>query len=151
MKRKIKQWWSSIPSIATKRTTTSHFNDQIQNSNYKLRNNQNYVPPRCRLRTSACSFIPSTVSLWNNLDISIRNSPTISLFKNRVKGDIYTTTEYYNEGSRKLNILHTRLRKQCSSLYADLSLIHVINNYKCNCGDSFEDAIHYFLECPLIK
>jgi hypothetical protein len=118
-------------------------------SNYNLRNNQNYVPPRCRLRTSACSFIPSTVSLWNNLDISIRYSPTISLFKNRVKGDIYKPPEYYNEGSRKLNILHTRLRHQCSSLNADLSRIHVINNYKCSCGASFEDAIHYFLECPL--
>jgi hypothetical protein len=38
---------------------------------------------------------------------------------------------------------------QCSSLNADLSKIHIINNVKCNCGASFEDAIHYFLECPL--
>ena len=103
----------------------------------------------CRLRTSASSFIPSTVSLWNNLDISIRNSPTLSSFKNRVKADIYKTPKYYNEGPRKLSILHTRLRHQCSSLNADLSKIHIINNFKCNCGASFEDAIHYFLECPL--
>ena len=48
-----------------------------------------------------------------------------------------------------LSILHTRLRHQCSSLNADLSKIHIINNFKCNCGASFEDAIHYFLECPL--
>jgi hypothetical protein len=118
-------------------------------NNYNLRNNQNYVPPRCRLRTSASSFILSTVSLWNNLDISIRNSPTLSSFKNRVKGDIYKPPKYYNEGPCKLNILHTRLRHQCSSLNADLSRIHLINNYKCYCGASFEDAIHYFLECPL--
>ena len=117
-------------------------------NNYNLRNNQNYVPPRCRLRTSACSFIPSTVSLCNNLDISIRNSPTISLFTNRVKGDTYKPPEYYNEGPRKLNILHTRLRHQYSSLSADLSRIHVMNNYKSNCGASFEDVRHYFLECP---
>jgi len=26
MKRKFKQWWSSIPPISTKRTTTSHLN-----------------------------------------------------------------------------------------------------------------------------
>jgi hypothetical protein len=115
-------------------------------NNYNLRNNQNYVPPRCRLRTS---FIPSTVSFWNNLEISIRNSPTVSSFKNRVKGDIYKPPTYYNEGPRKLSILHTRLRHQCSSLNADLSRIHIINNYKCNCGASFEDAMHYFLECPL--
>ena len=111
-------------------------------NSYNLRNNQNYVPPRCRLRTSASSFIPSTVSLWNNLDISIRISPTLSSFKNRVKTDIYKTP-------KKLSILHTRLRHQCSSLNADLSKIHIINNLKCNCGASFEDAIHYFLECPL--
>ena len=98
-------------------------------------------------RTSASSFIPSTVSLWNNLDISIRNSPTLSSFKNRVKGDIYKSPKYYNEGPRKLNISHTRLRHQCSSLNADLSRINIINNYKC--GASFEDAIHYFLQCPL--
>ena len=97
----------------------------VNTCNYNLRNDQNYVPPRCRLRTSASSFIPSTVSLWNNLDISRRNSLTLSLFENRVKGDIYI---YYNEGPRKLSTLHTRLRHQCSSLNADLSRIHMINN-----------------------
>jgi hypothetical protein len=118
-------------------------------NNYNLRNNQNYVPPRCRLRTSASSFIPSTVSLWNNLDISIRNSPTLSSFKNRVKVYIYKTPKYYNEGPRKRNILHTKLRHQCNSLNVDPSIIHIINNYKCNCGASFEDVMHYFLECSL--
>ena len=66
-----------------------------------------------------------------------------------MKIDTYKTPKYYNEGPRKLNILHTRRRHQCSSLYADLSRIHLINNYKCNWGASFEDAINYFLECPL--
>ena len=66
-----------------------------------------------------------------------------------MNGDIYKPPEYYNEGSRKLNILHTRLRHQCSSLKADLSRIQVINNYKCNCDASFKDAMHCFLECPL--
>jgi predicted secreted Zn-dependent protease len=30
------------------------------------------------------SFIPSTVSLWNNLDLNIRNSPNISCIKYRI-------------------------------------------------------------------
>ena len=90
-----------------------------------------------------------SLSLWYDLDISIRNFPTLSLFKNRVKDDTYRPPEYYNEGPRKLNILHTRLRHKCSSLNADLSRIHVIDNYKCNCGGSFEDDMHYLLECPL--
>jgi hypothetical protein len=66
-----------------------------------------------------------------------------------LKDDTYRPPENYNEGPRKLNILHTRLRHKCSSLNADLSRIHVIDNYKCNCGGSFEDDIHYLLECPL--
>ena len=46
-----------------------------------------------------------------------------------MKVDIYKTPKYHNEGPRKLSIL--------------------VNNFRCNCGASFEDAMHYFLECPL--
>ena len=68
---------------------------------------------------------------------------------NRVTVDTYKAPKYYNEDPWKLNILHTRLRHKCSSLNADLSRVHIINDHKCNCGASFEDDIHYFLECPL--
>ena len=54
-------------------------------------------------------------------------------------------SEYDNEDPRKLSIF----TYQCSSLYAYLSRIHTIHNYKCNCVASFENAINYFLECPL--
>jgi hypothetical protein len=55
----------------------------------------------------------------------------------------------YGEGSRKFNILHTRLQHQCSSLKADLIKIHVVHDPKWSCGSPIEDAIHYFLECQL--
>lgn len=116
---------------------------------YNLRNSNDYIIPRCRLRTSADSFVPSSVRLWNNLDTSIRNSPTLSLFKKRIKTESLKAPEYYGEGPRKLNILHTRLRYQCSSLNADLKRINVINDPKCSCGSPYEDAFHFFLECPL--
>ena len=54
-------------------------------SDHNLRNNENYTTPRSRLRMSLTSFIPSTVSLWNNLDLNVRNSPNISCFKSRIK------------------------------------------------------------------
>jgi hypothetical protein len=76
--------------------------------------------------TSASSFIPSTVLLWNILDISIRNSPTLPSFKNRVKADIYQTPKYYNEGPHKLSILHTGLRHQCSSKYFGVDVITIL-------------------------
>ena len=74
---------------------------------------------------SMTSFIPFTVSLWNNLDLNVRNSPNILW--------------YYGEGSRKLSILHARLRHQCSSLNADLFRINITNDPKCQCGAPHED------------
>ena len=42
-------------------------------SGYNFRNNDNYVLPRCRLRISKKSFMPSTVGMWNNLSLTVRN------------------------------------------------------------------------------
>jgi hypothetical protein len=52
-------------------------------------------------------------------------------------------------GSRKCNIIHTRLRHHCSSLGADLSRANIVNDPSCPCGFPLEDAIHYLLECTL--
>jgi hypothetical protein len=60
-----------------------------------------------------------------------------------VKIDTYKTPKYYNEGPRKLNILHTRRRHQCSSLNADLSKIHIINNFN-NVGEFLIDMSRLF-------
>ena len=94
-------------------------------SDHNLRNNENYTTPKSRLRMSLTSFIPFTVSLWNNLDLNVRNSPNISCFKSRNKEKNVKSPEYYSEGSTKLSILHTRLRHQCSSLNSDLYRINI--------------------------
>lgn len=118
-------------------------------SQYELRNQDNYNIPRTRLRVSTNSFIPSTASDWNNLDASVRNSPTIVSFKNRIRNMSVKSPGYYHEGIRKLSIIHARLRHQCSQLHADLYRINVIDNPKCRCNAPLEDVIHYLLECPL--
>jgi hypothetical protein len=60
---------------------------------------KNYTTPRSRLRMSMTSFIPSTVSLWNNLDLNIRKSPNISYIKYRIiKENTIKSPEYYGEG-----------------------------------------------------
>ena len=51
--------------------------------------------------------------------------------------------------STNINKTNNHLSQYYLFLNADLSMIHIINNYKCNCGASFEDVIHYFLECSL--
>ena len=61
----------------------------------------------------------------------------------------FKVSNYYLLGSRKCNIIHTRLRHQCSSLGADLFRANIISDPSCACGCLLEDAIHYLLECPL--
>ena len=80
---------------------------------------------------STTSFIPSTVTSWNNLEHTIKS------------------LAYYGEESRKLSILHARLRHQCSSLNSDIFRINITNDSKWQCGSPFEDSIHYIMECPL--
>jgi hypothetical protein len=70
-------------------------------SDHNLRSNENYTTPRSRFRMSMTSFIPSTASLWNNLDLAVRNSPNISCLKSRIKENTGKYPEYYGEGSRK--------------------------------------------------
>ena len=109
---------------------------------HNLRNNENYVLPRCRLRLSEKSFIPYTVRIWNVLSPAIRNLQTTSQSKLKIKGEQFRPPIYYGEGSRKFNIFHTRLTHQCSSSKADLTKSIVVDDPKCSCGSLIEDAIH---------
>ena len=51
---------------------------------YDLRNHQNFQVPFSRLCSFDSSFFPSTLRLWNGLDISVRNSPTLLEFKTKI-------------------------------------------------------------------
>ena len=81
------------------------------------------------------SFMPYTTSLWNNLDL---NSLNISCFKSSIKENTIKSPEFYNEGSRKLSILHARQRNHCSSLNSDLFRINITNDPKYQCGAPFD-------------
>ena len=54
--------------------------------------------------------------------------------------------KYYSFGTRKLNILHTKLRLQCSNLNADKFAIGISNDNLCHCGE-IENSEHFLLEC----
>ena len=118
---------------------------------YSLRNADNYNIPRCRLQTFSKSFFPSTLQLWNSLPASIRSLPTISRFKSAMREPLVHAPSFYAHGTRKLNILHTKLRYRCSPLNADLFRVNLKMDPSCLCGHPFEDAIHFFLECPLYQ
>jgi hypothetical protein len=68
---------------------------------------------KCRTEKFKKSFFPSTILLWNTLDIDIRNSTSLSNFKLKIN-KIYRPL-CYNKWlnfslTRKASVLHTRLR-----------------------------------------
>lgn len=72
------------------------------------------------------------------------------LFIKRLKPIIYDSIKvpiYFIKGTRKLSILHARIRKNCSDLKSDLFRNHLSADSSCSCGNDNEDALHYFFEC----
>jgi hypothetical protein len=94
-------------------------------------------------------FISSTVLSWKHLDLNIINSLNISCLNQGLNKNTIKSPKYYCEGSRKLKILHARLRHQCSSLNSGIFRINITNDSKWQSGSPFEDPIHYIMECPL--
>jgi hypothetical protein len=75
---------------------------------------------------------------------------TTSKLKQNLRANLFIVSNYYMLRSKKCNIIHTRLRHQCSSLEADLFRTNIINDPSCPCGCPLEDVIHYLLERPLV-
>ena len=124
-------------------------NKYLVDNNYNLRNCLKYRIPRCLLEIFSKSFFPSTIRLWNSLEPNFISMQTTSKLKQNVRANLFKVSNYYMLGSRKCNIIHTRLRHHCSSLGADLSRANIVNDPSCPCGFPLEDAIHYLLECTL--
>ena len=69
----------------------------------------------------------------------------------REVGNNRKRSAYFLYGKRKYNILHTRLRQQCSSLYIqyDLLCCNLVPDPSCECGNPCENAFLFILECLL--
>ena len=118
-------------------------------TNYNLRNSQNFDVPFSRLCSFESSFFPSTLRLWNQLDLPTRNSASLSIFKRSIRNTPNKVPSYLLVGERKYNILLTRLRHSCSSLHADLFRVNIIQSPACDCGNNIENTKHYMFECNL--
>ena len=88
--------------------------------------------------------------LWNLLDLRIRQLSNFESFKYKLQQHYFKNAKpssYYNIGNRYLNILHTRIRNNCSALRNDLVHANLIHNPSCSCGYSTENAEHFLLYC----
>ena len=91
------------------------------------------------------SFLPSAIRSWNNLPIEIKQAGTVNSFKNHLIKK-QPVPKYYYVGNRRAQILHTRLRTNCSSLNIDFFNKNISDSPLCSCG-SIEDAQNFFFHC----
>jgi hypothetical protein len=105
--------------------------------------------PVVRTRTSLYhnSCIPSSVRLWNLQPDNIRLSPSIQTLKYSLKSNISSKPFYYYTGSRLGQILHSRLRIQCSSLNQHLYRKNFVDSPNCICGLTAYTT-HYLFHYP---
>jgi len=119
-----------------------------QRTGVNLRNSASFSLQAERTRLFERSFFPSTIRKWNNLDQSVRTISKISNFKKHILPR-KPCNAMFSHGSRRTNIIWSRIRLGCSVLKAQLYRMHIIDDPNCSCGHSYEDAEHYFLGCPL--
>ena len=122
----------------------------VQDGNpYRLRNSSDIRTIHTNTNLFYNSFYPSTIREWNNLAQEIKDASSVASFKYQLNRETRNRAppKYYSAGSRKGQILHARLRMQCSSLNADLYRKNIIPSPSCSCG-GFESAYHFFYICP---
>lgn len=117
------------------------------NTTYQTRYNPNLQPVFARSNQYYSSFIPKTIRMWNELDSTVKDIRSLNSFKAKLKKKD-KTPKYYNTGNRKAQIIHAKLRMNCSDLNHDMLLRFLSDSASCSCGHMVENAEHYFLHCP---
>ena len=114
---------------------------------YNLRNSNNIHLVNVRTSLYFNSFLPSAVRDWNNIPDDRRNVESVIAFKNVLSRDKPIVPRHYPFGNKKEQILHTRLRTNCSVLNYDLYLKNILYSPLCRCNN-IETVKQFFLDCP---
>ena len=117
-----------------------------ENNPYNLRNAEDIQTIHARTNIYFNSFLPATIRDWNSLPLHVRQSDSILLFKKHLNSNLIPTPKFYNAGTRLGQILHTRLRLECSSLTSYLHARNLIESPLCSCGE-IENANHFIFRC----
>ena len=123
-------------------------------STYRRRNIDNIPQFNVKHTFFRNSYFSSIVTEWSNLDKSIRNSESFSIFKKNILKFIRPSpNSIFNCHNPKGVKLLTRLRLGLSHL-RDHKFKHSFQdslNPICNCGTDVETITHYLLHCPLFS
>ena len=119
-----------------------------ETTNCNLRNADDIQTLHARTNLYYNSFFPSVIRAWNSLPKDTKQSPSISSFKFGLNRDMNKPPKYYNTGTRMGQILHSRIRLECSSLNPHLYIKNIVPEPTCQCG-GFKSSYHFFFVCPI--
>ena len=139
----------------TKNESLKYLFDKIPTTKtaYRTRDNIDNIP-RFNVKHTFFknSFFPFTVIEWNNLDKSMKNSESLTLFKKGILQFVrLTPNRTFNchnpTGIKlitrlKLGLSHSQNHKYSHSFLDYLNPI-------CCCGKDIETTVHYLLHCPI--
>ena len=147
-KHKLTTFYKIMHGLAP--TYISHLIPPIvgQSNNYATRNADHIQGFRSNSNLFSDSFFPSTIKAWSSLPNEVREMTSVSAFKNYLNRNKLQSPYYFRAGSRLGQILHARLRMQCSALNADLYYKNRVESSSCQHCGGFESAYHLFFICP---
>ncbi len=86
-------------------------------SQSRTHRNNTFAIPASRHDYYTKSFIPSSITLWNDLSPELRALNSYKSLKSKIKSNSESDTPpYFHHGKRAANILHSKLRLGCSDL-----------------------------------
>ena len=123
----------------------------IPKCNQTIRTRNSHIPIfRCRTDCFKYSFFPSNLRDWFNLDDDIRNSESISVFKNRL---LMFIRPVQNSALNIFDLIGLKLLTWLRLGFRHLNEHRFRHNFEncvyplCSCSLEVEDTLHYLLHC----
>ena len=117
---------------------------------YNTRRANNVQNIQCRTVFYQNSFLPSVIPEWNSLPPDIKFDNSKRTLKNYLNRNVKKSPPYYNSGCRKGQVLHARLRLNCSNLKDHLFQKNIVQINLCECGQ-VENNRHFLLDCVIYR
>ena len=118
-----------------------------ETSRYTLRNADDYATIQCKTQYHYSPFLPSVVREWNNLPQQAKQINSLMSFKAFLTRDKIKVPKYFYKGKRKWQVIHTRIRTNCSALNSDLFVKKKIVDSPSFTYGAIENAYHFFFMC----
>lgn len=118
--------------------------------NYGTRGQDEYYInlPRMRKEIYKKSFVPSSISLWNGLDFSLKLCASCDVFKKKILKNSSLKPSHLPLGlPRKAEVILAQLRLGFSDLNAHLFAKGCTDSPHCNCSATDETVHHFLFDC----